>query len=553
MSLFRLSEIGAEAERVVAPICIVGAGIAGLLMARRIAAAGRRVVLLESGDADHGEEWQSLNEIEDPNGYYSRSLSGRHRGLGGTSFRWGGRMIPITDYETGPRRNLGQSGWPVSMTRFTPYQQEIETLFGLADGSFDTMGDESGGLEEGRFPADAETFYPRWAKCPSFRKCNLGAQLRRECARNANLEVWLDATVYDFRLDRLSGRLEALTARSLNGREITIHADRFVLAAGTIESTRLLLLLDKVSEQRAFERCRVLGRFFQDHLKAEIATVDRTDPKLTGQLFGYLFMKGTRRDIHLDLSAGAQVKHDVSGAFAYVSMDLSTSVLGNLRAAAHGLQERRLDVAGLGHIAAHAGTVVRSAYWRFARKRLYVPPDVTQRIFLCVEQLPHHANRISLGETRDRLGTCNARLEWKPTAADERTFRTAVACLTDYWKKSGLEARCPLRLSSAARDPQALITASAEACAHPSGSARMGTNPASSVTRPDLFCHAVPNLAVVSAAVFPTAGSANPTLTIMQLAYWAADLYLRATASSAEQILQPADAGAMAAAAMGAL
>jgi choline dehydrogenase-like flavoprotein len=57
----------------------------------------------------------------------------------------------------------------------------------------------------------------------------------------------------------------------------------------------------------------------------------------------------------------------------------------------------------------------------------------------------------------------------------------------------------------------------------------MGANPATSVVRPDLRCHHVPNIWIASASTFPSSGSANPTLTILQLAFRAADALLRET------------------------
>jgi choline dehydrogenase-like flavoprotein len=58
---------------------------------------------------------------------------------------------------------------------------------------------------------------------------------------------------------------------------------------------------------------------------------------------------------------------------------------------------------------------------------------------------------------------------------------------------------------------------------HPAGTARMGVDPSTSVVNARLACHAVPNMFVASAAVFPSSGSANPTLTIMQIACRAAE------------------------------
>ena len=54
--------------------------------------------------------------------------------------------------------------------------------------------------------------------------------------------------------------------------------------------------------------------------------------------------------------------------------------------------------------------------------------------------------------------------------------------------------------------------------AHPAGSTRMGINPRHSVVDPRLRVHRISNLSVASASVFPSSGSANPTLTIMLLA-----------------------------------
>jgi choline dehydrogenase-like flavoprotein len=59
--------------------------------------------------------------------------------------------------------------------------------------------------------------------------------------------------------------------------------------------------------------------------------------------------------------------------------------------------------------------------------------------------------------------------------------------------------------------------------AHPAGSTRMGINPLDSVVDPRLRVHRIPNLSVASASVFPSSGSANPTLTVMLLAMRAAE------------------------------
>jgi paromamine 6'-oxidase/6'''-hydroxyneomycin C oxidase/2'-deamino-2'-hydroxyparomamine 6'-oxidase len=53
---------------------------------------------------------------------------------------------------------------------------------------------------------------------------------------------------------------------------------------------------------------------------------------------------------------------------------------------------------------------------------------------------------------------------------------------------------------------------------HVKGTLRMGTDPATSVCRPDGRFHDVDNLYCCDGAVFPTGGGWNPTLTIIAVA-----------------------------------
>ncbi|SFU09363.1 GMC family oxidoreductase [Mesorhizobium sp. YR577] len=526
MSIYNLSELENDCSRSTAPLCVIGAGIAGLLFARRVAKKGQRVIVVESGYASYDPAIHALNEIEDPAERYSRALTGRYRGLGGTSSRWGGRMIPIGKHETEARPYLQQQRWPIAVDPLESYHDEIEKIFKVGDGPFrgNVISDE---ITSKYFPVEDKSLLNRWAKVPSFKNCNVFTLLKDELKELENIEIWLGATVCEFKLDRAAGRLSGIVARNFSGKQLEVSADRFVIAAGTIETTRLLLLMNAASDDNAFRSCRVLGRYFQDHLKSEVATINRRNPSLTNRIFGYRFLNATRRDLHLELTETAQRGDAVASAFAYVAMDLAESPLGYIKKLAHGIQKRQVDPNDLWQASKNMGLVARSAYWRYLRKQLFVPASIDLHLMVCAEQLPQWSNHIRLADKRDRFGVPKAQLEWAPTQTDERTFRSAISHIAGYWERSGMDRVCPLEWSPASSDPALPIIDNAEACAHPSGSTRMGTDPAESVVGPDLRCHAVPNVSVVSASVFPTAGSANPTFTIMKLALWLADSHLQ--------------------------
>jgi choline dehydrogenase-like flavoprotein len=524
MTVIDLTKIESTEKVISAPICIVGGGIAGLLTAIRISEAGRRVVVIESGRDNFDVEIHNMNAIDHSAALYRRELDGRFRGLGGSSTRWGGRMIPISDDDIGERTHIGAPAWPLDMAKLEKYSDEIEGLFRVDHGSFE----DAPGAEMWKTlaaPGEVNSMRVRWAKCPSFKNCNLASLLRGELSKSKNAEIWLDATVCDFEIDKAAKRLTGVTARNFAGKTIKVRADSFVIAAGTIETTRLLLQMNAAADDKIFPETAGLGNYFQDHLKVHVASIDRGSTSIANQLFAQRYIHSTRRDLHLELGRSAQVEAAAGSAFAYIAMDVSNSPLHNFRTVARGLQSRSFEARALLDASRNVGLLAKAAYWRLANKQLFVPQDVELKVMACAEQLPDWSNSVRLSDQVDRLGSPKALLAWQPKASEERTLRAIIAQLGAFWEKSGLSRLCPLRFTSASSE-QVPVTDSTEACAHPSGTTRMGTDPTNSVVAHDLKCHAIPNVSVVSASVFPTAGSANPTFTIMKLAYFVADNHL---------------------------
>jgi choline dehydrogenase-like flavoprotein len=488
--------------------------MAGLLLARKLARQGRRVVVLESGLQTFDSSIHELNEIEDPQGRYTRALTGRYRGLGGSSSRWGGRLIPISESDAAPRDYLSLKGWPFPLGALRAHSAEIEGLFDVSDDSYEPDFLETV-FPKGPFPREDRDFSCRWAKLPAFRRSNLATVLKQELQQLKTLDIWLGATVAGFRLDRERGRLAAVEARDFGGRKLVVNADNFVFAAGTIETTRLLLWIDECSGGHAFRRSEALGRYFQEHLKVDVATITRTDSGLTNRLFASHFVRSARRELRLEMTPRAQREDGVGSSFCYVSIESPNNSLTRIKQLVRGIQRREFDARNAVSVAANAGILARSLFWRYSRRQVFMPPDVVFRLQVWAEQLPHASNRIRLARKRDRIGLPMASLEWSPSEREERTFNSAKARLKGFWERTAFDRTCPLAWVGTGSVP---YIERAEGCAHPSGSARMGTDPRESVVNTDLRCHDVANVFVASAATFPTAGSANPTLTIMQLA-----------------------------------
>jgi choline dehydrogenase-like flavoprotein len=106
-------------------VCIIGAGIAGLLLAWRLRAHGMRVIVLESGHKENSEAADALNAATQLAQVYSGATLGRFRGLGGTSSKWGGQLIPMRPEDMAARPYVGIPAWPVQPKALIRYLTDI--------------------------------------------------------------------------------------------------------------------------------------------------------------------------------------------------------------------------------------------------------------------------------------------------------------------------------------------------------------------------------------------------------------------------------------------
>lgn len=125
-------------------------------------------------------------------------------------------------------------------------------------------------------------------------------------------------------------------------------------------------------------------------------------------------------------------------------------------------------------------------------------------LFTIGEGLPASSNRVTIDpEEQDAFGLPRAHLhyDWHPN--DLRLQRVA--------QDTGEAVLLAAGAVRALRQPTVQV--------HPLGTARMGTDPATSVANADGRTHDVPNLYLAGGALFPTGSSVNPTLTILALAW----------------------------------
>ena len=146
-------------------------------------------------------------------------------------------------------------------------------------------------------------------------------------------------------------------------------------------------------------------------------------------------------------------------------------------------------------------------------------PVTGPKLFLNLEPMPNPDSRIRLSQERDAIGMRKVVVDWNVTEEDKRNGAAILRLLGAEVARTGFG-----RLRSFLEDgDDEKWPADMYGDQHHIGTTRMHHDPSLGVVNEDCRVHGVANLYVAGSSVFPTAGAANPTLTIVALALRLAD------------------------------
>ena len=109
-------------------ICIIGAGAAGLTLAREFSGQEFRVCLLESGGLEFDAATQSLYQGKNAGPLQIELDTERIRYFGGTTNLWGGYCRPLDEEDFEERDWVPNSGWPFRRAELEPYYERAHRL-----------------------------------------------------------------------------------------------------------------------------------------------------------------------------------------------------------------------------------------------------------------------------------------------------------------------------------------------------------------------------------------------------------------------------------------
>lgn len=512
-------------KQIDADVCVIGAGAAGITLAVELLASGVEVCLVESGGFTPDEDTQALYELESIGYPVRANFMSRARYFGGSCNLWAGRNMTLNELDFEARSWVPGSGWPIShaeVARFYPRANEILELPRPEQTTPQALRKRMSDGERKLF--DTGTFTPTvslWPRSATRFGSAFGSILRKA----SNARVLLNSSVTHLALNEAATAVGSATASTLDGRRTTLRARRFVLACGGLENARLLLVSRDRQSEGIGNAHDMVGRHFMDHPRAVFGKIHLPPGTELPLLRGRPLPDGK---LQVGVGLAPQVQEREGLLNHYVTFELQTS--GYAEAKYQSFIQTMKVVLRRGYAGsrwsfakAHMNRIPdmiyllspkelmpHPLYRAFVATRDAIPRKPAAKTYVAVyfcEQPPNPSSRVTLSDDRDRLGLNKLRLNWHLGDSVRQSVFRMQQLLAQKVEECGIG-----RLE-AGEDEPVFTDAS-----HHIGTTRMSSNPMDGVVDTNSRVHGIDNLFVAGSSVFPSAGHANPTLTIVALA-----------------------------------
>jgi choline dehydrogenase-like flavoprotein len=473
-------------------IAIVGGGPAGISLALALANTKLKVVLLESGGMNFDRDIQKMYGGGETGVRYTALDQGRLRFLGGSSNHWGGWCRPLDAIDFEARDWVAHSGWPFPRKAIEPWFDRAQALCEAGPWTYDRIVDTA---QQGPLlPLGAGGLYTSWFQFSKTRDGILptyfGTRYADDLKRCANLTPYTNANVTGIRLTANGASVDQLDVATLTGKRFTVKPRLTVLAAGAMETARLLLASNDVMKPGVGNQNDLVGRYFADHpVPRDVATLVAFNGPIAA-CYGS----------NMTLNNGAVVRVALSPTAAFCK---SHNVVGSLTTI-----ETAVDLDETGKAAVITTAIALGVDASNAK---------AYSVGCGMELEPDPDRRLTLTDAKDALGMPRLKLDMRISDQDFARYRSTLEELGRQLlaSRAGM-----LRINYSRREEW---LAAMDWGNHHLGTTRMSADPKTGVVNADSQVHGVNNLFVAGSSVFPTYGSSNPTLNLIALTLRLAD------------------------------
>jgi choline dehydrogenase-like flavoprotein len=499
-----------ERDGPIPDLCIVGSGAAGIPLALAFAGTSVQVVLLERGGAMDDAHAQGIYTILPGRRPRLARDPARRCYFGGNTNHWPGNCRPLDPPDFERRDWIPHSGWPMSREEMLPFYERAHAVCRLGDFRYYDIDTCRHGLSHPPLEVDPATLVNRvMHRCPVPGLANL---YRTQLGTAENIRVCLHVRATRLETGSSGGAVRAVRVATAEGSQARVRARVFVLAGGGIENARLLLCSRDGTAGGMGNDRDLVGRFFMEHPYVDISLDEAAGGPgfpfySDAQVVGTTTVWG-----QLGLSDALARTERVAGLSVWLQR-----VPGRAPAVAAAARLRDLALgrgcppdpgADLRTVLGDPRGVLGHVTRRLSRRRGTNARTDGYALRILMEQPPDPRNRVQLSARRDHHGDPCAELVLGAGRHGGQDRGVAIAA-----EALGLDGRRVVRLARLAVE-----AGRSRFFWHHMGTTRMHEDPGQGVVDADCRVHGMANLFVAGSSVFPTGGTAPPTLTIVALA-----------------------------------
>jgi choline dehydrogenase-like flavoprotein len=488
-------------------ICIIGAGAAGITLARNF--KNTDVLLIESGSFELDGKTQGLYKGKNVGLPYHDLLGCRLRYFGGTTNHWGGYCRPNDPIDYEGRKSMNMPKWPINEVDLAPYMSTAAKELGLSDNFFDIEPflDKNGIPKEQLIDNVTSDLYTKMFQLTN--KKRFSTLYREELGKQNNLRVYYNLNVVHIQLSSNGKDVSSIKCKTLSGKTVIIEAEKFILASHAIENARLLLNSNDIEKNGIGNKYDHVGRYFMEHIHIKASKL------IPSEKFPKLYNQSILKDLNLNANISftdefLRDKNILQYYCRFLPVSIEEDVvesISDIRKDINSPFSRELyeDIGNVMNNIAGVSKHIASRYGISNPKPAYYILD--QRI----EQAPNPNSRVVISKDLDALGVPQANLQWELNEHDYRTFKVGQQKIIKEISMLGGG-----RFIVEDITPE-LVDDRATGHYHHIGTTRMSESPLDGVVDSNCKVHNIKNLYLAGSSVFPTAGYSGPTMMIVAL------------------------------------
>lgn len=491
-------------------VCVIGTGIGASSLALKLAEKNIGFIMIEAGDIK--KETDAVVKQHIGRDFKLRKTTSIQ--LGGTSNLWHGVLSPLDNIDFEKRDWISDSGWPINYEDLEPFYQQAGDILGLEDYEYfdlETLPDTFI-TELNKINFDRHTLKNKIFQQPLPAK-NFKQDVVRLTKESDRYHCIYNAVALSLNMD--GQKVSSLKIGCNNLQQINIEADIFVIAAGALETPRLLLNSHYSNDMAVGNAGDNVGRYLMDHPMGNLCQMQFKRPQKAAIYSDLKFKPKIKIKTGLEFTDDIQRQYRLPNHNFYMRPSFVKGIddkSEKIKLSLLTLKDGNASFKDIYDVLTNLNVIRQIITYKMSLNVTYKYSD----LFFVTEQVPNRQSRIGLSSQTDCFGYPVAEINWQLAEQDIESMRTSFQVLLN-----GVFSEDDFVFTHGANDfvwDEILTSA-----VHHVGTARMSDNKHSGVTDSKQKVFDTDNLYVADGSLFTTSGNVNSSFTISALACRLAD------------------------------